>query len=99
RLQDLFYPERFTEKLREVLDYHNFVLTNYFHADGIDFQKTRDETLQLAERIKSFVGDVPRLLFEAHKANQNLLFEGAQGMLLDVDHGTYPFVTSSNCVA
>ena len=99
RLQDLFHRERFAAKLGEVLDFHNFVLKNYFRAATVDFQKTLDETLKLAERIKPMVADVPRLLYESQKAGNNLLFEGAQGTLLDVDHGTYPFVTSSNCVA
>jgi adenylosuccinate synthase len=75
------------------------VLKNYFHAPIVDFQKTLDDTLALAERIKPMVADVPRMLYEAQKAGKNLLFEGAQGTLLDVDHGTYPYVTSSNCVA
>ncbi len=99
RVQDLFHRERFAAKLGEVLDYHNFVLRQYFGADTVDFQETLERTLALADRIKPMVGDVPRLLFEAQRAGDNLLFEGAQGTLLDVDHGTYPFVTSSNCVA
>jgi len=99
RLQDLFNPKRFAAKLRELLDYHNFVLKNYLRADIVDFQKTHDEAIALADRIKPMVADVPRLLYEAHKAGHNLLFEGAQGTLLDIDHGTYPYVTSSNCVA
>ena len=99
RVQDLFHRERFAAKLGEVLDYHNFVLRQYFGADAVDFQETLEQTLALADRIKPMVGDVPRLLFEAQRAGHNLLFEGAQGTLLDVDHGTYPFVTSSNCVA
>jgi adenylosuccinate synthase len=99
RLQDLFHRDRFAAKLGEMLDYHNFVLKNYFHAPIVDFQQTMDETLALAERIKPMIADVPRLLFEANKAGNNLLFEGAQGTLLDIDHGTYPFVTSSNCIA
>jgi adenylosuccinate synthase len=99
RLQDLFHRERFAAKLGEVLDFHNFVLKNFFRAATVDFNQTLDETLALAERIKPMVADVPRLLYEAQKAGQNLLFEGAQGTLLDVDHGTYPYVTSSNCVA
>jgi adenylosuccinate synthase len=99
RLQDLFHRERFAAKLGELLDFHNFVLKNYFNAATVDFQRTLDETLQLAERIKPLIGDVPRMLYEAHQAGNNLLFEGAQGTLLDIDHGTYPFVTSSNCVA
>lgn len=99
RLQDLFHRDRFAAKLGEMLDYHNFVLKNYFQAPIVDFQQTMDETLVLAERIKPMMADVPRLLFEANRAGNNLLFEGAQGTLLDVDHGTYPFVTSSNCIA
>jgi len=99
RLQDLFHRERFAAKLGEVLDFHNFVLKNYFHADIVPFQKTLDDTMAYAERIKPMVADVPRLLYEAQQAGKNLLFEGAQGTLLDVDHGTYPYVTSSNCVA
>jgi adenylosuccinate synthase len=99
RLQDLFFRERFAAKLGEVLDYHNFVLKNYFSAPTIDFQKTLDDTLALAERLKPLVMDVPRALYEANKSGQNLLFEGAQGTLLDIDHGTYPFVTSSNCIS
>jgi adenylosuccinate synthase len=99
RLQDLMYRERFAAKLGEVLDYHNFMLKNYYHAAVIDFQQTLETTLALVERIRPMVADVPRMLYEAQKAGKNLLFEGAQGTLLDVDHGTYPFVTSSNCVA
>lgn len=99
RLQDLFYKNRLAAKLEEMLDYHNFVLKNYYNAPVIDFQETLDEAISQSERIKPWVADVPRLLFNANKAGDNLLFEGAQGALLDVDHGTYPFVTSSNCVA
>ncbi|HTT37326.1 MAG TPA: adenylosuccinate synthase [Burkholderiales bacterium] len=99
RMQDLFHRERLAAKLGEVLDFHNFVLRQYFNADTVDFQRTLDELLLVADEIKPMVGDVPRLLFEAQRAGRNLLFEGAQGTLLDVDHGTYPFVTSSNCVA
>ena len=99
RLQDLFHRERFAAKLGEVLDFHNFVLKNYFRTETVDFNDTLDWTLALAERIQPMVADVPRLLHEAQKAGDNLLFEGAQGTLLDIDHGTYPFVTSSSCVA
>ncbi|MDH4235179.1 MAG: adenylosuccinate synthase [Gallionella sp.] len=99
RLQDIFYRERFAAKLGEVLDYHNFVLKNYFNTGTIDFQKTLDDTLLLAERIKPLVMDVSRALYEASHAGKSLLFEGAQGSLLDIDHGTYPYVTSSNCIA
>lgn len=99
RLQDLFFRERLASKLGEVLDFHNFVLKNYFAAPPVDFQETLDNALLLAQRIRPMVGDVPRMLFEANGRGENLLFEGAQGTLLDIDHGTYPFVTSSNCVA
>jgi adenylosuccinate synthase len=99
RLQDLFKPVRFAEKLRELLDYHNFVLVQYHRQEPVDFQKTLDETLALAPRLQPLVADVPRALYEANRAGRNLLFEGAQGSLLDIDHGTYPYVTSSNCVA
>jgi len=99
RIQDLFHRERLAAKLGEILDYHNFVLKHYFKAETVDFQKSLDDVLLIAERIKPMVADVPRLLFEANKAGKNILFEGAQGALLDIDHGTYPFVTSSNCIA
>ena len=99
RLQDLFHRDRFAAKLGEMLDYHNFVLKNYFQAPVVDFQQTMDDTLALADRIKPMMADVPQLLFEADRTGHNLLFEGAQGTLLDIDHGTYPFVTSSNCIA
>lgn len=99
RIQDMFHRERLAAKLGEILDYHNFVLKNYFKAETVDFQKSLDDTLAVAERIKPMVADVPRLLFDTSKAGRNILFEGAQGTLLDIDHGTYPFVTSSNCIA
>ena len=75
------------------------MLTNYLKADAVDFQKTFDDAMALVPRLRPMVGDVSSALYAAHKAGGNLLFEGAQGSLLDVDHGTYPFVTSSNCVA
>lgn len=99
RVQDLFYPERFALKLKENLQYYNFLLTQYFKQPAIDFQAVYDDTMRLAERIRPMVADVSRLLNLKQKNGDNLLFEGAQGTLLDVDHGTYPFVTSSNCVA
>ncbi|CEN55881.1 adenylosuccinate synthase [Candidatus Methylopumilus turicensis] len=99
RLYDLFYPEQFGEKLRDVLDYHNFVLTHYLGAEAVDFNQQLDSALAKAEHIKPMVADISAALYEANKAGQNLLFEGAQGTLLDVDHGTYPYVTSSNCVS
>ena len=99
RVQDLFHRERFAAKLGDVLDYHNFVLKHYFKAHIVDFTRTLDDAMRMAERIKPLVADVPRALYEANRAGDNLLFEGAQGTLLDIDHGTYPFVTSSNCTA
>ncbi len=99
RLQDLFKPVRFAQKLEELLDFHNFVLEHYYKAPKVEFQKTLDEALALAPRLAPLVADVPRALYEANREGKNLLFEGAQGTLLDIDHGTYPFVTSSNCVA
>ena len=99
RLQDLLKPVRFAAKLEELLDFHNFVLQQYYQQPPVDFQKTLDETLAAAPRIAPLVADVPRALYEANRAGHKLLFEGAQGSLLDIDHGTYPFVTSSNCVA
>jgi adenylosuccinate synthase len=99
RLQDLFRPVRFAEKLQELLEFHNFVLEHFYKQPKLDFRKTLDEALSFAPRLAPLVADVPRALYEANRAGRNLLFEGAQGSLLDIDHGTYPFVTSSNCVA
>ena len=99
RVYDLFDRERFAEKLRGILDYHNFVLTQYFKADPVDFQSIFDQAMHDAEEIRPMVADVSAELYAENKAGGNLLFEGAQGTLLDIDHGTYPFVTSSNCVA
>ena len=99
RVQDLFAPAAFAERLRESLDFHNFVLTQYLGAAAVDFQQTLDTMLGYAERLAPMVTDVSRRLYDENEAGRNLLFEGAQGTLLDIDHGTYPFVTSSNCVA
>ena len=99
RLQDLLNPKRFAEKLREVLDFHNFVLQHYLKAKPVDFQQTHDDTLAFAQRLLPMMADVSSELYRASAAGKHLLFEGAQGSLLDIDHGTYPFVTSSSCVA
>ncbi|MFM8797341.1 MAG: adenylosuccinate synthase [Fluviibacter sp.] len=99
RVYDLFHPETLSAKLKEVLEYHNFVLTQYLGAEPLDHATILAQALADAEQIKPMVGDVSAALYAANKAGQNLLFEGAQGTLLDIDHGTYPFVTSSNCVA
>jgi adenylosuccinate synthase len=99
RLQDLFYPDRFAAKLKPLIDYHNFVLTQYFRRDAVPYQQTLDGALALAPALLPMVGDVAALLQEARRRGDSLLFEGAQGALLDIDHGTYPYVTSSNCLA
>jgi adenylosuccinate synthase len=99
RVGDLMHRERVAAKLGEVLDYHNFVLKHYFKADTCDFQHTLDLCLEYAEQIGPMIEDVPARLAALRRDNQNILFEGAQGTLLDVDHGTYPFVTSSNTTA
>ncbi len=99
RIADLFQRDRFAAKLGEVLDFHNFVLQHYFRQPAIDFQRTLDEQLAMGERIKPLVTDVTGALQALRDAGANVLFEGAQGAMLDVDHGTYPFVTSSNTTA
>jgi adenylosuccinate synthase len=99
RLGDLFHRERFAAKLGEVLDYHNFALQHYFKADAVDFHQVLEETLAMQDELQPLVGDVPDLLHQAMARGESILFEGAQGMLLDIDHGTYPFVTSSNTTA
>lgn len=99
RLGELMNATHFAEKLAEVLEYHNFTLTQYFKVAAINYQKTLDDALNMAERIRPLVCDTIDLLHTARKNNHNILFEGAQGSLLDIDHGTYPFVTSSNTTA
>ena len=99
RVQDLADGQRFRERLDEVLDLHNFTLTQYLGAQPVAAAQVADEALALGEKIRPMLADVPDLLSRAMARGENLLFEGAQGALLDVDHGTYPYVTSSNCVA
>ena len=99
RVQDLYEPARFADKLRDVLSYHNFLLTRYYEQPAVDFQQTLDAVLGFASALQPMVADVAALLHAARGRGDNLLFEGAQGALLDIDHGTYPYVTSSNCVA
>jgi adenylosuccinate synthase len=99
RVQDLFVRERLAAKLGEALDYHNFVLKNYFKVATIDFQATLDQALSFADRLQPMVADVSSEINSMIAQGKSLLFEGAQAALLDVDHGTYPYVTSSNCVA
>ena len=99
RVGDLFQPGRFAAKLRELLDYHNFLLEHYFHEPRADYQAILDECLGQSGRIKPLVGDVALSIKRIQQDGGNILLEGAQGAQLDVDHGTYPFVTSSNTVA
>ncbi|MGB0205020.1 MAG: adenylosuccinate synthase [Neptuniibacter sp.] len=99
RLADLLDKERFAEKLKEVMEYYNFQLVNYYKADAVDYQAVLDETLAMGEELAPMVADVTAMLHELRKAGKNIMFEGAQGSLLDIDHGTYPYVTSSNTTA
>jgi len=114
RVQDLKYPERFATKLKELLTLHNHVLTTFLHSKSfefpqallpylhegqVQFEPVYAEAMRHAELLKPMMADVSRELNQSHRDGHNLLFEGAQGTLLDVDHGTYPYVTSSNCVA
>ncbi|NCF11460.1 MAG: adenylosuccinate synthase [Gammaproteobacteria bacterium] len=96
RVGELLDAEAFAERLRGLLEYHNFALEHYFKADPVDFQATLDEALAHGERLRPMIEDTTELLYAELDAGHNLLFEGAQGMMLDIDHGTYPFVTSSN---
>ncbi len=99
RLNDLLFPDRFREKLIEVLDYHNFVLTQYLKVAAVSFESVYEPTLAMVERLKPMIADVSAELHALMDSGKQLLFEGAQAALLDVDHGTYPYVTSSNCLA
>lgn len=99
RAGDLLNPQAFADKLREVLEYHNFSLTQYYGVDAIDYQETLDQAMSMAEKINPMICDTIEILHAARKRGENLMFEGAQGSLLDIDHGTYPFVTSSNTTA
>jgi adenylosuccinate synthase len=99
RLMDLFNRRTFAAKLGEVMDYHNFVLQHYFHAERVDFQRTLDDALAAAEQLRPMVADVAEILHGLRIAGRPILFEGAQGSMLDIDLGTYPYVTSSNTTA
>jgi adenylosuccinate synthase len=99
RVQDLKHPERFARKLQELLDLHNHALTGYLKGQPLAFAPLYEQAMALAEQIKPMMADVGRLIYEAGQRGENVLFEGAQGTLLDIDHGTYPYVTSINCVA
>ena len=99
RAGDLLDAESFAEKLEELVDYHNFMLTHYYHTDTVDYQLTLAEELRLGEQIKPMLTDVSEALYKYQAQGKNLLFEGAQGALLDIDHGTFPYVTSSSTTA
>ncbi len=99
RAQDLKHPARFAAKLHELVELHNFALRGYLNAKPVVEQEIFDQAMQAAQHVCPMLADVGYRLFNAHHEGANLLFEGAQGTLLDIDHGTYPYVTSSNCVA
>ena len=99
RLGELLDPEHFKERLREVMEYHNFALEHYFKADTVDYQQVLDEALAQGEQIAPMVEDIPGTLHSLRKQGKSIMFEGAQGALLDIDHGTYPYVTSSTTTA
>ncbi len=99
RLGDLIRGEGFAEKLSAVMEYHNFQLQHYYKAEPVDFQQTLDNALAWGEQIRDLVADVPGILHDFRRQGKDIMFEGAQGSLLDIDHGTYPFVTSSNTTA
>jgi adenylosuccinate synthase len=99
RLGEMLDTEHFTERLREVMDYHNFVLEHYFKFETVDYRRVLDEGLAQAEQIRPMIDDVPGTLHALRRRGRSVMFEGAQGALLDIDHGTYPYVTSSNTTA
>lgn len=99
RLCDFFNPQQFAEKLKTLFHYHNFILEHYYQATTIDYEKTCAHLLTLGKQLVPLITDVPALLASYHQENKPLLFEGAQGTYLDIDQGTYPYVTSSNTIA
>src|SRR5690606_8119995 len=99
RVGELSDEKHFANRLKEVLEYHNFLLTNYYGVDAIDYAKTLEQSLALGAEIRPMVADTIEILHAHRKAGDNIMFEGAQGSLLDIDHGTYPYVTSSNTTA
>ncbi|MBK7209275.1 MAG: adenylosuccinate synthase [Xanthomonadales bacterium] len=96
RVADLMYPSELPEKVRIAVDYHNFILTQWLKAEGVDYRKVLDEALEYSEYLRPMIDDVSTLLHDARRRGDHILYEGAQGALLDIDHGTYPYVTSSN---
>ncbi len=99
RVGDLLDVASFTEKLKGVMEYHNHALVHYFKAEPVDFQTTLDEILAMRDKIVAMIADIPATLYQLRKQGKDIMFEGAQGTLLDIDQGTYPYVTSSNCTA
>ena len=99
RIQDLKHPERFAQRLRDLLALHNHALGGYLGSQELEFQPIYDQAMRVAAQLSPMFADVGYALHLSHQRGDRLLFEGAQGTLLDIDHGTYPFVTSSNCVA
>jgi len=99
RLGELLDPAHFTERLREVMEYHNHALQHYFKTATVDYQQVLDEALAQGEQIAPLVADIPGLLHSMRRTGRDIMFEGAQGALLDIDHGTYPYVTSSTTTA
>jgi len=99
RAGDLLNTEEFSKRLKELVEYHNFMLTNYYKVDALDYQEILETTLKLAEQVKPMLTDIGEELRSFQEAGKNIMFEGAQGALLDIDHGTYPYVTSSSTTA
>jgi adenylosuccinate synthase len=99
RLGEMLDAAHFTERLREVMEYHNHALVHYYKAAPVDYRQVLDEALAQAEQIRPLVADIPGLLHRLRREGRNIMFEGAQGALLDIDHGTYPYVTSSTTTA
>ena len=99
RVGDLLDVESFAEKLKGVMEYHNHALVHYFKAEAVDYQTVLDEIMAMRDKIVSMIEDIPATLYNLRKDGANIMFEGAQGTLLDIDQGTYPYVTSSNCTA
>jgi len=99
RVADLANMEEFADKLQKIMQYHNFVLTEYFHTDAVSYDDVLEQCQYFAGQLLPLVDDIPETLHHARLADNSLLFEGAQGALLDIDHGTFPYVTSSNTTA
>ncbi|WP_426369328.1 adenylosuccinate synthase [Pseudocolwellia sp. HL-MZ7] len=99
RVGDLINAETFAEKLKEIMEYHNFALTQYYKVEAVSYEEVLADALAVRDVIINMIADIPELLDQSRKAGESIMFEGAQGTLLDIDHGTYPYVTSSNTTA